>query len=205
CRRAARPAHPARGLLAPAAGGLGDRLPPARRRQARPRRRRGPLPQFPARAVRTPPQEPARGPGGLAERPAAPGRGGPQARRTGVAGDRSLRDPGRRAAPAPVERLRRTERAIPMTRATPPVRTGLDVLTAQDFDALRGLRVGLVANAATVDWQFRHAAELLSGAAGVRLGALFGPEHGLFGQAQDLIAVRDQQAPGSGLPVYSLY
>jgi uncharacterized protein YbbC (DUF1343 family) len=92
-----------------------------------------------------------------------------------------------------------------MKSAPPLVRTGLDVLAARDFDTLRGLRVGLVANAATVDRQFRHAADLLARAPGVRLAALFGPEHGLFGQAQDLIAVGDQHAPGSSLPVHSLY
>jgi uncharacterized protein YbbC (DUF1343 family) len=87
----------------------------------------------------------------------------------------------------------------------PRVRTGLDVLVSRGFDALRGLRVGLVANAASVDCQFRHAADLLSQAPGVQLAALFGPEHGLFGQAQDLIAVGDQETPATALPVHSLY
>ena len=92
-----------------------------------------------------------------------------------------------------------------MKSQLPRVRTGLDVLVAQDFAPLRGLRVGLVVNAASVDGQIRHAAELLARAPGVKLAALFGPEHGLFGQAQDLVAVGDQTAPGSGLPVHSLY
>jgi uncharacterized protein YbbC (DUF1343 family) len=85
----------------------------------------------------------------------------------------------------------------------PRVRTGLDILTAQDFAPLRGMRVGLVANAATVDAKYRHAADLLVAAPGVRLAAMFGPEHGLFGQAQDLIAVGGGSA--QGVPIHSLY
>jgi uncharacterized protein YbbC (DUF1343 family) len=92
-----------------------------------------------------------------------------------------------------------------MRSTFPRVRTGLDVLVSRGFDALRGLRVGLVANAASVDGQFRHAADPLRNAPGVQLAALFGPEHGLFGQAQDLIAVQNQDAPGTGIPVHSLY
>jgi uncharacterized protein YbbC (DUF1343 family) len=86
----------------------------------------------------------------------------------------------------------------------PTVRTGLDVL-AQQFAPLRGLSVGLVAHPASVDANLRHAAELLADAPGVRLAALFGPEHGLLGHAQDLIAVNDAADPASGLRAYSLY
>jgi uncharacterized protein YbbC (DUF1343 family) len=69
------------------------------------------------------------------------------------------------------------------------VRTGLDVLIAQNFAPLRGLRVGVVAHPASVDSQLRHIIELLAHAPQVKLTAVFGPEHGLLGQAQDLIAV----------------
>src|SRR5437762_1007276 len=89
-----------------------------------------------------------------------------------------------------------------MASATPRVRTGLDVLAAQDFATLRGLRVGLVANPATVDCRLRHAAALLAQAPGVRLAALFGPEHGLFGETQDLIGVGSERG---AIPVHSLY
>src|SRR5437764_5337670 len=89
-----------------------------------------------------------------------------------------------------------------MASATARVRTGLDVLAAQDFAPLRGLRVGLVANPATVDCRLRHAAVLVAQAPGVRLAALFGPEHGLFGHAQDLIGVAGETAAA---PVHSLY
>jgi uncharacterized protein YbbC (DUF1343 family) len=87
----------------------------------------------------------------------------------------------------------------------PRVQTGLDVLCRQDFAPLRGLRVGLVAHPASVDDRLRHAAALLAAAPGVRLAALFGPEHGLLGHAQDLAGVGDVRDPASGLRVHSLY
>jgi uncharacterized protein YbbC (DUF1343 family) len=83
------------------------------------------------------------------------------------------------------------------------VRTGLELLCEQGFAALRGLNVGLVTHPAAVDGRLRHVRDLLAEAPGVRLAALFGPEHGLTGEAQDLVGV-----PGggdSGLRVYSLY
>ncbi len=86
----------------------------------------------------------------------------------------------------------------------PKVRTGLDVLSANGFAALRGLRVGVVTHPAAVDAQLRHILELLAVAPGVKLVAIFGPEHGLLGQAQDLISV----AAGSksdAIVAHSLY
>jgi uncharacterized protein YbbC (DUF1343 family) len=89
--------------------------------------------------------------------------------------------------------------------APPAVRTGLEVLRDQGFAPLRGMRVGLVTHPAAVDSHLVHAADLLAAAPGVRLAALFGPEHGLLGEAQDLVAVRAEQGPHAGVPVYSLY
>jgi uncharacterized protein YbbC (DUF1343 family) len=83
------------------------------------------------------------------------------------------------------------------------VRTGLDVLRDQGFAPLRGRRVGLVCHPASVDAQLRHAADLFAAAPGVELTALFGPEHGFSGVAQDLIGVGDTTA--AGLRVHSLY
>jgi uncharacterized protein YbbC (DUF1343 family) len=85
------------------------------------------------------------------------------------------------------------------------VRTGLDVLCDQSFAPLKGLRIGLVTHPAAVDGHLRHACELFADAPGVDLAALFGPEHGLMGEAQDLACVRDGYDPHSGLRVHSLY
>jgi uncharacterized protein YbbC (DUF1343 family) len=87
----------------------------------------------------------------------------------------------------------------------PGVRTGLDQLCEQEFAPLRGLRVGLVTHPAAVDRHLRHACELFAAAPGVQLAAVFGPEHGLLGQAQDLVGVGHSQDPHSGLRFHSLY
>lgn len=88
----------------------------------------------------------------------------------------------------------------------PAVKTGLEVLAAQGFAPLRGMRVGLVTHPAAVDAEFRHAIERLAAAPNVELSAIFGPEHGLLGQAQDLIAVTAGESRTAGaVPVHSLY
>jgi uncharacterized protein YbbC (DUF1343 family) len=89
--------------------------------------------------------------------------------------------------------------------STARVRTGLDILQEQAFAPVRGLRVGLVTHPAAVDQNLRHACDLFAEAPGVRLAAVFGPEHGFLGQAQDLVGVGDSQDPHSGLRVHSLY
>jgi uncharacterized protein YbbC (DUF1343 family) len=86
-----------------------------------------------------------------------------------------------------------------------PVRSGLDALAARRFRPLRGRRVGLVCNPTAVDARLVHAADLLHAAAGVSLAALFGPEHGVRGDAQYMAAVGGERDPRTGLPVHSLY
>jgi uncharacterized protein YbbC (DUF1343 family) len=88
---------------------------------------------------------------------------------------------------------------------TPTTRTGLDLLCAWDFAPLRGQRVGLVTHAAAVDSRLRPTIDLLRAAPGVRLAALFGPEHGLTGAAQDLAPVAASEDAAAGLRVHSLY
>jgi len=85
------------------------------------------------------------------------------------------------------------------------VRTGLDVWEAEQFRALRGLRVGAIVNPTSVDGRFRHLADLLRAAPGVTLAALFGPEHGVRGEVQYMEAVGEARDPRTGVPVHSLY
>lgn len=85
------------------------------------------------------------------------------------------------------------------------VRTGLEVAQARGFDFLRGKRVGAICNPTAVDREFRHLADLLREAPGVTLAALFGPEHGVRGAAQDMIGVESGKDPKTGVPVHSLY
>src|SRR5262249_47017211 len=75
------------------------------------------------------------------------------------------------------------------------VRPGLAVIRDQLFAPCRGLRIGLVTHAAAVDEHLRPAVDLFAQAPGVQLAALFGPEHGFQGDAQDLIRVGHDRDP----------
>lgn len=83
------------------------------------------------------------------------------------------------------------------------VQTGLARLVSEGHPALVGKRIGLVCNATAVDAELRHAIDLLGGA--YRLVALFGPEHGVRGDAQDMIGVPSTTDRATGVPVHSLY
>lgn len=85
------------------------------------------------------------------------------------------------------------------------MQTGLDRLLTEEGDLLRGKRLGLIANPTAVDRKLRHAVDLLSSDARFDLRVLFGPEHGLRGAEQDMIAVASGRDARTGLPVHSLY
>ena len=91
-------------------------------------------------------------------------------------------------------------------RSPPAVRLGLDVLVDERFARLRGLRVGLLCHAASVASDLRHVTLHLRDA-GIEVKRCFGPEHGIWADAQDMIAVDDGTAiePVTGAPVRSLY
>jgi uncharacterized protein YbbC (DUF1343 family) len=85
------------------------------------------------------------------------------------------------------------------------VATGLDVWVTERFSTLKGLRVGVIANPTSVDLRMVHIADHLRFAEGVTLAALFGPEHGLRADAQDMIGVNSGLDPRTGVPVHTLY
>lgn len=81
--------------------------------------------------------------------------------------------------------------------------TGIDVLAAEKFAPLAGLRVGLITNHTGRDAEGRATFHLLHRARGVKLVAIFSPEHGLEGTADGSIG--STQEATTGLPVHSLY
>jgi len=83
------------------------------------------------------------------------------------------------------------------------VLNGVDVLEKQGFAPLKGLRIGLITNHTGHDRARRSTVDLLREAPGVELKALFSPEHGLRGTADEKIG--DSIDEKTGLPVYSLY
>ncbi|MBM3789992.1 MAG: DUF1343 domain-containing protein [Acidobacteria bacterium] len=82
---------------------------------------------------------------------------------------------------------------------------GLEVLLGEQKSLIEGKRVGLIANHTAVDRRMRHAADLLARTPGVRLTALFAPEHGIRGMVQAGGEVTDTRDVRTGVPVYSLY
>ena len=89
--------------------------------------------------------------------------------------------------------------------ADPVVKTGIEVLRDRGFDILIGKRVGLVTNPSGVDCHLNSTVDILYNAPGVKLVALYGPEHGVRGDVYAGDKVADAKDEATGLPVYSLY
>ncbi len=85
----------------------------------------------------------------------------------------------------------------------PHTLTGIDVLELENFAPLRGKRVGLITNQTGVDSQGRRTIDVLKSAPGVKLVALFSPEHGIAGRADSSVSNATDEK--TGLTVYSLY
>ena len=84
------------------------------------------------------------------------------------------------------------------------VRSGLDVLVAEGMQRLAGRRTALLGHPASVDARFTHLLEACR-EHGVDLVRLFGPEHGLLGDAQDMAHVGGHKDGRTGIEVVSLY
>lgn len=85
------------------------------------------------------------------------------------------------------------------------VLTGIEVLEKRNFDILKGKKVGLITNPTGVDSKLNTTIDILSKAEGVKLVALFGPEHGVRGDFSAGDKVDTYTDPKTDLPVYSLY
>ena len=86
----------------------------------------------------------------------------------------------------------------------PRVRTGATVLVESGFAQLDGLRVGLIAHQVSLV-KGEHLGDLLHAAPNVELVAMFGPEHGVRGDADAGEYVEDAVDQATGVPVYSLF
>jgi uncharacterized protein YbbC (DUF1343 family)/CubicO group peptidase (beta-lactamase class C family) len=91
----------------------------------------------------------------------------------------------------------------PIPAASAPVLTGIDVLARDGFAKLKGRRVGLVTNHTGRARDGKATIDLLHAAPGVKLVALFSPEHGIRGVLDaDVPAAKDDK---TGLPIHSLF
>jgi uncharacterized protein YbbC (DUF1343 family) len=82
---------------------------------------------------------------------------------------------------------------------------GVEVLLRDSLQVLQGKRVGLITNHTGRDRNGTSTVDLLYRAPGVRLTALFGPEHGIRGVAADGATIASTVDSATGIPIYSLY
>lgn len=97
---------------------------------------------------------------------------------------------------------------FPVSKAVaqqPRVKLGIDVLRDHNFDILKDKRVGLVTNPTGVASDLQATVDVLAGAPGVKLVALYGPEHGVRGDNDAGKYVESYIDKRTGIPVYSLY
>ena len=85
------------------------------------------------------------------------------------------------------------------------VAPGIEVLLTDSLQLIGGKRVGLITNHSGRDRRGTSTIDLLYHAPGVRLTALFGPEHGLRGVARAGESVSTTTDSATGVPIYSLY
>ena len=84
--------------------------------------------------------------------------------------------------------------------------TGLECFLTDPPDSIKGKRLGLLANPASIDRRFIHAAQLIHQRFEGQLTALFSPQHGFFAEKQDnMIESGHIKDPDLGIPIFSLY
>jgi uncharacterized protein YbbC (DUF1343 family) len=110
--------------------------------------------------------------------------------------DKSKAKPGVIEAPALV---------VPKFELIFPVMLGIDVLAAENFAPIAGKRVGLLTHPAGVNRFGVPTVEVLRKAPNIKLVALFGPEHGIYGDTPAGENIADTIDKRTGLPAYSLY
>jgi len=86
-----------------------------------------------------------------------------------------------------------------------PIATGLDRLLQQPPPEVSGARIGLLTNPSGIDRNLRSTVDLVTGHEALEVTALYGPEHGVRGEAQAGEHVEGGIDSRTGLPVFSLY
>ena len=88
------------------------------------------------------------------------------------------------------------------------VLNGIDVLVAEDFKRLREgraeTRVGILTNQTGLTLDGKRTIDVLAHAQGIKLGAIFSPEHGVQGEL-DTTSIGDTVDKATGVKVFSVY
>ena len=85
------------------------------------------------------------------------------------------------------------------------VKPGVEVLRDSNYSILKGKRVGLITNPTGIDRSYKSTIDILNEAKGVKLVALFSPEHGVRGDVYAGDKVDTYVDQKTGVTVYSLY
>ena len=84
--------------------------------------------------------------------------------------------------------------------------TGLEIILEHFPDSLKGKRIGILCHAPSISRKFEHITDIFFQRKDCKLTAIFGPQHGIYGQTQDnMIEWLSQKHPVYNIPVYSLY
>jgi uncharacterized protein YbbC (DUF1343 family) len=95
---------------------------------------------------------------------------------------------------------------LALNKNAPRIKTGLESLCDNPPEYLKGMRLGLLANPASITSRFVHAKDVLSRLFPGRVCALFSPQHGFFAEKQDnMIESGHFRDPDLNIPVFSLY
>ncbi len=94
---------------------------------------------------------------------------------------------------------------VAQTSARSAVVPGISVLLSDSSHLVRGKRVGLITNHTGRDQRGRSNIDLLFNAPGVKLTALFAPEHGIRGSAEGGAIISSSVDKATGVPIHSLY
>ncbi len=81
---------------------------------------------------------------------------------------------------------------------------GIDILEANNFKPIKGIRIGLLTNISCCDSSLKPTISVFENSSKIELTAIFAPEHGLYGTVQDQISVPDSRH-GKRIKVLSLY
>ncbi|MGI8994130.1 MAG: exo-beta-N-acetylmuramidase NamZ family protein, partial [Nocardioidaceae bacterium] len=92
-----------------------------------------------------------------------------------------------------------------LAATTGTVLTGIQVLARDDYQVLRGQRVGLISNPTGIVPDLRHEIDVIAASGKVNLVAAFGPEHGFRGSADAGGSEGNYVDPRTGVPVYDTY
>jgi uncharacterized protein YbbC (DUF1343 family) len=84
-------------------------------------------------------------------------------------------------------------------------KSGLDILIEKDFSAVKSLKIGIIANQASVSRDYKHLVDIILESGVCEIKKIFAPEHGFRGELQDMESVDHSVDPKTGLKVISLY